>query len=101
MTQNRRMIEEVRIKTEPLVEALTLGKPPEEAKETAAEVLNQAVNIRRGLDCGRQALMACATCQYLQTDTLICEIPGLQIQGIRNTVRFATEYSTQSSVLQQ
>lgn len=82
--QNKAMIGQEQERMTPLVEQLTGGLDPEQADIVAGTVLNKAVNIRRGLACGRGVSGLCIDCTEIgATDPPICDARALRMQTER------------------
>lgn len=71
--QNQAMIEHERQTIAPLVNQLTEGLDAEATAVLEGTALNTAVNLRRGLPCGRGVTGMCIDCTEIGTTTPICE----------------------------
>jgi hypothetical protein len=80
--QNMAMIEQERARMAPLVEELIESAEPEQAEVISSTVLNKAVNIRRGLACGRGVSSLCVDCTELGLgDVALCDTRTERIQA--------------------
>lgn len=70
--QNYRMIDEMRQSIQPLVSQVTEGVQVDERQHAASDLLNVAVNIRRGNLCKLAAGQICGVCADLTIKAPIC-----------------------------